>query len=144
MRLWSLHPSLLDQPRLCALWREGLGALKALKAWEGNTPCGYQNHPQLQRFKNHPEPSTALVYYLSKVHLEACRRGYNFDPSKLPAIWLPRAPLYVFTGQLLYEKALLERKGVVVPSYKPNPVFTVLPVFTPASWEKVKPELRYL
>ena len=34
MRLWSLHPVYLDRQGLLACWREGLGAMKALRAWE--------------------------------------------------------------------------------------------------------------
>ena len=43
MRLWSLHPSLLDQKGLVALWREALLAQKVL---QGKTK-GYRSHPQL-------------------------------------------------------------------------------------------------
>jgi len=32
MRLWSLHPSYLDQKGLVALWREGLLALHVLSS----------------------------------------------------------------------------------------------------------------
>src|SRR5262249_31313629 len=44
MRLWSLHPSLLDARGLVALWRETLLAQKKL---EGKTN-GYIHNPQLQ------------------------------------------------------------------------------------------------
>ena len=52
MRLWSLHPKYLDSKGLVALWREGLLARAVLK---GET-TGYKNHPQLDRFKNLPNP----------------------------------------------------------------------------------------
>ena len=42
MRLWSLHPSLLDAKGLVALWREGLPAQKVL---QGKT-TGYRSHLQ--------------------------------------------------------------------------------------------------
>jgi hypothetical protein len=45
MRLWSLHPSLLDAKGLVALWREALLAQKVL---QGGT-TGSRFHPQLQR-----------------------------------------------------------------------------------------------
>ncbi|WP_245703168.1 pyrimidine dimer DNA glycosylase/endonuclease V [Raineyella antarctica] len=41
MRLWSLHPSLLDRAGLGASWREGLLAQAVLA---GRTR-GYRNHP---------------------------------------------------------------------------------------------------
>lgn len=43
MRLWSLHPSLLDRAALIAGWREALLAQKVLR---GQT-TGYRHHPQL-------------------------------------------------------------------------------------------------
>ena len=43
MRIWSLHPKLLDSKGLVALWRETLLATKVL---EGATK-GYITHPQL-------------------------------------------------------------------------------------------------
>ncbi|WP_308727259.1 MULTISPECIES: pyrimidine dimer DNA glycosylase/endonuclease V [unclassified Arthrobacter] len=47
MRLWSLHPELLDAKGLVACWRETLLAQKTLA---GQT-AGYVNHPQLVRFR---------------------------------------------------------------------------------------------
>lgn len=47
MRLWSLHPSLLDRAALVAGWREALLAQKVLR---GET-TGYRHHPQLERFR---------------------------------------------------------------------------------------------
>jgi hypothetical protein len=52
MRLWSLHPSLLDRAGLVALWREALLAQKALTG----TTKGYRNHPQLSRFRQSAIP----------------------------------------------------------------------------------------
>ena len=48
MRLWSLHPSLLDRAALIAGWREALLAQKVLR---GQT-TGYRHHPQLVRFRD--------------------------------------------------------------------------------------------
>lgn len=98
MRLWTLHPKYLDAKGLLALWREGLLAQKVLK---GETK-GYQHHPQLERFKRHPDPVAALATYLSHVHAEAERRGYSFDAGKIErrrtSLLIP-----VTRGQLLYE-----------------------------------------
>ncbi|MBI9046571.1 MAG: hypothetical protein JEZ06_18920 [Anaerolineaceae bacterium] len=49
---------------------------------EGKTR-GYKNHPQLIRFKTHPEPLKAISFYLYEVYQEARSRGYNFDLSKV-------------------------------------------------------------
>lgn len=99
MRLWSLHPRYLDAPGLVALWREGLLARKVL---HGHTR-GYQRHPQLQRFRDHPTPLRAIDAYLHAVADEADARGYRFDrKTKLGA----RRQVEVITvseGQLRYE-----------------------------------------
>lgn len=79
MRLWSLHPSLLDQKGLVALWREALLAQKVL---QGKTK-GYRSHPQLHRFWQSKTPVTTISAYLWAVHDEACQRGYSFDSSKI-------------------------------------------------------------
>ena len=79
MRIWSLHPSLLDTKGLVALWRETLLAKHVL---EGRTK-GYTNHPQLNRFKTTANPVFAINYYLSEVQKEAEQRGYNFDKNKI-------------------------------------------------------------
>ena len=47
MRIWSLHPSLLDRRALVACWRETLLAQKVLRG----LTRGYTNHPQLIRFR---------------------------------------------------------------------------------------------
>lgn len=51
MRIWSLHPSLLDHRALVACWRETLLAQKVLRG----LTRGYTNHPQLIRFRAHPQ-----------------------------------------------------------------------------------------
>lgn len=78
MRIWSLHPKYLDTKGLVACWRETLLAKNVL---EGKTK-GYTQHPQLIRFKLHPNPIAAIHFYLSIVHQEACARAYKFDSSK--------------------------------------------------------------
>jgi hypothetical protein len=79
MRIWSLHPQHLDAKGLVALWRETLLAQKVLL---GETR-GYRNHPQLTRFRNHPDPLAAIAAYLLEVLREAERRGYHFNASKI-------------------------------------------------------------
>ena len=105
MRLWSLYPSYLDAKGLVALWREGLLAKAVL---DGKTK-GYKNHPQLERFKSHPDPKVAINAYLWDVVYEADRRGYNFNRAKLdPKLACRKIP--VSDGQIAYEFEHLQAK----------------------------------
>jgi hypothetical protein len=133
VRLWSLHPALLDARGLVALWREGLLARKVLR---GRT-AGYRHHPQLERFRACARPVHAVDAYLWAVHAEATARGYAFDAGKLG----PRrrhARLPVTDGQVAYERLHLLRKlrlrfpaGVRrlrgAPGLLPHPLFRVVP-----------------
>ena len=105
MRLWSLHPSVLDRVGLVALWREGLLAQKVLL---GQTN-GYRFHPQLERFRASKNPVAAISTYLWAVVDEANARGYQFDASKIAtrrrAVSIP-----VTQGQLEFERKHLWRK----------------------------------
>ena len=105
MRLWSLHPSLLDRMGLLALWRESLLAQKVLL---GKT-TGYRYHPQLERFQATRNPVAAIGTYLWAVVDEARVRGYSFDVSKIAmrrrAIRIP-----VTRGQLEFEREHLRKK----------------------------------
>ncbi len=105
MRIWSLHPQYLDAKGLVALWRETLLAQKVLR---GETR-GYRNHPQLLRFKAHPEPLAAIATYLREVQREATRRGYQFDAGKIGS-HTTRKKIPVTTGQVEYELAHLRKK----------------------------------
>jgi hypothetical protein len=105
MRLWTLHPKYLDPLGLVALWREALLARTVLR---GETQ-GYRWHPQLIRFREHPQPVGALNSYLAAVYDEALRRGYRFDRRKLGAA-RAREPIAETTGQLAFEWAHLLRK----------------------------------
>ncbi|HZV62513.1 MAG TPA: pyrimidine dimer DNA glycosylase/endonuclease V [Methylophilaceae bacterium] len=105
MRIWSLHPQYLDTRGLTALWREALLAQAVLK---GQTR-GYNNHPQLIRFRETPAPLDWVANYLCSVHGEAKRRGYNFDASKI-ADCTNVALLTVTEGQLDYEWTHLRNK----------------------------------
>ena len=105
MRLWSLHPSLLDRAGILALWREALLAQRVLL---GQTR-GYRFHPQLERFRRAERPVAVIVTYLWGVYREAGQRGYHCDVSKIAG-----APsgvsLQVTRGQLAYEADHLGRK----------------------------------
>lgn len=105
MRLWSLHPGLLDAKGLTACWREGLLAQAVLT---GKTK-GYTNHPQLQRFRAQKDPVASLQCFLSAVVDEAAARGYSFDRTKIR--YCPARPTMTVTrGQLEFEFAHLKKK----------------------------------
>lgn len=105
MRLWSIHPKYLDSKGLVALWREGLLAQKVL---EGKTK-GYRNHPQLERFKKHPNPNGSLAEYLRCVYDEATERNYKFDKAKI-ANRMTKKQIFVTNGQVNFEFAHLLNK----------------------------------
>ena len=106
MRLWSIHPRYLDTKGLVALWREGLLAQKVLA---GET-CGYRNHPQLTRFRDHPRPVSAIACYLYGIWQEAERRGYQFDRSRIRATKQSGIQLTVTRGQMQFERKHLLNK----------------------------------
>ncbi len=132
MRLWSLHPRYLDAKGLAALWREGLLAQKVL-AGEAK---GYGNHPQLRRFREQADACGAIAAYLRAVQLEAVRRGYHFDASKIGHC-ASGARMTVTRGQLAYELAHLRaklaardaeafRRIAEVEEPEPHPLFDVV------------------
>jgi hypothetical protein len=105
MRLWSLHPRYLDPQGLVALWREALLARAVLR---GQTR-GYRHHPQLQRFRAHASPRSAINAYLAAIHAEARCRGYAFDRSRAgPARQVQ--PIAVTQDQLAFEWQHLRAK----------------------------------
>lgn len=108
MRLWSLHPSILDRAALVAVWREALLAQKVLA---GETR-GYTRHPQLERFRAQPRPLETVGAYLSGVRDEALARGYRFDPQRIREAVDPVAlpPIPVTWGQLALELEHLRAK----------------------------------
>lgn len=141
MRLWSLHPKYLDPQGLVALWREALLARAVLRS----TTRGYTRHPQLERFRAHQHPRSAMNSYLSVIQAEATLRGYAFDRTKIGPVRTVEK-IMVSSGQLAYEWQHLQRKlslrsptvlakwsRVLVPAChplfrrKPGPV---------ASWER--------
>ena len=121
MRIWSLHPSLLDRRALVACWRETLLAQKVLRG----LTRGYTNHPQLIRFRAHPQPLEAVAAYLSGLADEADARGYSFNRALIGAgedgagengadkaenPYASVALIPVALGQLEYELAFLQHK----------------------------------
>ena len=106
MRLWSLHPSVLDRAALVAGWREALLAQKVLA---GRTR-GYTRHPQLDRWRTAADPLDAIGHYLSALHDEALARGYRFDRSRILCPEGANPCLAVTDGQLRFELAHLRAK----------------------------------
>ncbi|MDS2172288.1 pyrimidine dimer DNA glycosylase/endonuclease V [Nesterenkonia sp. CL21] len=111
MRLWSLHPRLLDRQGLIACWREALLAQAVLL---GRTR-GYTRHPQLERFRSQEDPQAAIAAYLTGLHQEAGVRGYRFDVDRIdrPAAGSAErvtTPIPVTSGQLAFEADHLRAK----------------------------------
>ena len=125
MRLWSIHPKYLDAKGLVALWREGLLAQAVLR---GKT-IGYTHHPQLIRFKNHPQPTLAINTYLFYVLEESKNRGYRFDGTKVDRHHQTDIQIDVTKGQIAYEHAFLCQK---------------LNRRDPILWDKIKGEIEIL
>jgi hypothetical protein len=129
MRLWSIHPSYLDTKGLVALWREGLLAQNVLL---GKTK-GYKNHPQLNRFKATDNPPATIGTYLKTVVVEADRRQYNFDRTKI-ITHQPNISIPVTTGQLRYEfdhllKKLQSRQASLYERYRDIALIQSHPIF---------------
>lgn len=142
VRLWSLHPKYLDAKGLVALWREALLAKAVLR---GETR-GYINHPQLERFREHPRPRSAINAYLAAIQDEATARGYKFNRAKVGPVRAVRN-ISVTSGQLAYEWRHLQNKladrspavhslwaKVATPAC--HPLFRCKPGGV-ASWERV-------
>jgi hypothetical protein len=141
MRLWSLHPRYLDPQGLVALWRETLLARAVLR---GST-FGYRNHPQLERFRFHSTPRSAISSYLHGIHAEAVARGYSFDRSKIGRARM-QVPILVTEDQLQYEwQHLMQKLAVRNPALQERWRTTRVPECHPmfctqpgpiASWER--------
>ncbi|WP_319470226.1 pyrimidine dimer DNA glycosylase/endonuclease V [uncultured Pseudodesulfovibrio sp.] len=141
MRLWTVHPGYLDAKGLVALWREGLLARAVL---HGKTK-GYRNHPQLLRFREHPDPLAAIDAYLAEVLRESRRRGYHFDASKIDEN-AQAAKIEETDGQLGYEwqhllRKLAERAPELFREFEksvpePHPLF-LLVAGGVRDWEKI-------
>ena len=133
MRLWTIHPQYLDPQGLVALWREALLARAVLR---GQTR-GYRHHPQLDRFRAHALPRSAISAYLAAVHSEAVARGYNFDKQKIGPLRSVQS-ISATTGQILYEwqhllaklavrNRVLHRRWCTVRVPQCHPLFTPVP-----------------
>ncbi|MDL5351241.1 pyrimidine dimer DNA glycosylase/endonuclease V [Microbacterium sp. zg-YB36] len=106
MRLWSLHPALLDRAALVAGWREGLLAQAVLVG----ATRGYTRHPQLERFRAQPDPEGAIGHFLGSLQAEATSRGYRFDVTRIRCADAANPAIPVTEGQLAFELEHLRRK----------------------------------
>ncbi|MGA7615568.1 MAG: pyrimidine dimer DNA glycosylase/endonuclease V, partial [Thermoanaerobaculia bacterium] len=139
----SIHPQYLDAKGIVALWREALLAQAVLR---GETR-GYRHHPQLERFRAHARPPSALATYLAEVHAEAVRREYMFDATRIGSGRTKRT-IAVTSGQIDYEwRHLMEklrqrapelyRKWRRVDSPEVHPLFVIVPGDV-ESWERIQ------
>lgn len=138
MRLWSIHPDLLDRAALVAGWREGLLAQKVLRG----LTRGYQHHPQLERFRTLVDPAAGVATWLHGLADAADARGYRFDRARVAA---PAGDhrLDLTEGQLALEwlhlRAKVEARDpawlgrLTVP--RPHPMFDLV-VGPVADWER--------
>ena len=143
MRLWSIHPDLLDRAALVAGWREGLLAQKVLRG----LTRGYRDHPQLERFRALPDPVAGVATWLHGLADAADARGYRFDRTR---VVLPPGPerLALTDGQLHLEWRHLRTKvtvrdpawldrldQVAAAGPRPHPMFDLVPGPV-ADWER--------
>jgi hypothetical protein len=142
MRIWTFHPEYLDRQGIVALWREALLAQKVLRG----LTSGYTAHPQLTRFKSHPDPIGAIGFYLSAVHEESVVRGYQFDRSKIISD-SPVDRINETSGQLRHEWTHFMSKLAVRDRHKfkaiseietprPHPLFEIVEGGV-REWEKL-------
>ncbi|MEO7205672.1 MAG: pyrimidine dimer DNA glycosylase/endonuclease V [Steroidobacteraceae bacterium] len=144
MRLWTIHPQYLDRQGLTALWREALLARAVLR---GQTR-GYRHHPQLERFKVHPLPRSAINAYLAAIYTEATARGYAFDKRKIGPLRSVES-ISATTAQISYEwrhlmaklavrNRMLRRQWRAVGVPLCHPLFGVIPGPI-EKWERTRP-----
>lgn len=134
MRIWTIHPKYLDTKGLVAAWREGLLAKAVLE----QKTKGYQNHPQLKRFKEQRNPVAYIIEHLRASLDESLRRGYKFSADKIPARTKKLRSIEESDGQLDYEwmhlmnklrdrDPRLFRELSATTSPEPHPLFTIVP-----------------
>jgi hypothetical protein len=132
MLLWTLHPKYLDNKGLGALWFEGIIARNSLLGLSQ----GYQNHPQLDRFKIQPDPIAAIDTYLSPVYEEGISRGFQYNRALFSPTF-QNVRMEVTLEQLKKEYAYLlqklERRDIEkykilkkIHTLEPHPMFDII------------------
>lgn len=141
---------MLDTKGLVALWREGLGAQKALLYLKQGRQLGYQNHPQLQRFKDSGNSLGTITAYMHGVYEESMARGYKFNASLLLDVpYVEARSIPVTSGQVEYEHRWLQEKIAIrspeqryrVQELHLHPVFHLVDGDI-ESWEKLPTKER--
>lgn len=141
MRLWSIHPDLLDRAALVAGWREGLLAQKVLRG----LTTGYRHHPQLERFRLLPDPVSGVATWLHGLADAADARGYRFDRTRV-VVPAGADRLALTDGQLAFEWEHLRTKVTTrdpdwlprLTAPRPHPMFDLEPGPV-AGWERAAP-----
>jgi hypothetical protein len=141
VRLWTVHPQYLDAKGLTAAWREALLAQKVLSG----ATAGYRFHPQLIRFRSHPQPLQAVGAFLASLADEAKHRDYRFDKTKIlyPSI---AEEIEETEEQLIFEWAhllqklqkrapILHRRHYEIIKPESHPLFRIVPGEI-RKWEK--------
>ena len=168
MRIWSIHPCFLDQKRLVAQWREGLGIIKVLEVLnqDPHAKVGYKNHPQvlkiIELYRKSESPYSDSVkfvkHYLFEIASEAIyKRNYNFNLSLLGHTHYftqAKNKFLISEEQLEYETFLMSYKNEEwvkqaqkhrATNFDVNPLIAVDYSKTGlAWWEKPKPEVLEL
>src|SRR5690606_15193519 len=108
-------------------------------------------HPQLERFRDAPDPLALVGAYLAGVAEEAARRGYRFDRERIRIPAAPAGQLTVTEGQLALEwRHLLDKLATRSPddaarqrdiAPRAHPLFRVVPGPV-APWERADGRAR--
>lgn len=109
------------------------GGLLAPKVLAGGT-TGYRHHPQLDRFRQTPNPDAAIAAWLAAVADEAHLRGYRFDATKIASTPAPDASVPGHHGATLLRtrppagQGGASRRGLVAGLTQPraHPLFRVV------------------
>lgn len=112
MRLWSIHPKYLDPSGFGGLWNESNIASKCLygqtDTWKRKN--AWINHSQLDRFKFHFNPKSAISFYRLIVFADSLRRSYNYNIRLIQPLENIPDRIPVTEGQVLYEFTELYRR----------------------------------
>lgn len=163
MRLWSFHPSYLDNIGLARLYNEGIGGIRAIRGEQKM----HLNHPQLTRFKVCCDNHTYIILsaYLRVVHNELELRGMVNDGKfkhdlLLNYLFQNTKDLFNITvnssqinGEIVHfiNKTKTQKgryindnlkQAIAAKNILPHPLFTVVPGPV-ESWEKSETVINY-
>lgn len=110
MRLWTLHPSILDKQGIRNLWNDCIEGQKILEGTRSKLP------KQLKRFSGQLDTRMNYIgYYMHCIWLEANKRKMKMNRELIERLdhilthegIMTMAPLPISRGQVLYEYELL-------------------------------------